>query len=286
MGLSRFIIVSIVIVLLYIGFYTIWGIIEAIKYATGSQDIAPGIFPEPIAEVIIKVCFYIFIGALSLLWCILIFLIIMFILWLIIKCLIPCNIWILFIRIPVRSILLAIPPFPELTEAGILPFMERLLKLFTSPLIFLKKFGMSSNGTALFLIKASRYVIKTFVPNYNPDKYYDISKEPLDEYKIKKGACPYNDGDECDDGTGNPNDEGGNTNNGNNKKNNNFSDFYVNSLIMIENEKANCIRKNTKETTPNMSFGEKSQIQIANFNVSTQCTVKSLTGYFKTQISQ
>lgn len=268
MGIATPIVVLITIIILYVVLYTIWGIISAIKYATGSEDIAPGIFPEPIGEVIIKICFYIFTIAVYLFGLILMFLLIIFVIWMIIRYIIPAVIWIpLFFFIPIRAILLAIPPFPELTDAGILPLMERLLNVFISSDTFIKRIGVSTRAVMSFLLTSTRYVFKSVAPGYDPDKYYNTSDDPSKSYETKEKK-------ETDQGTIEYN-----------KQKKDASEFYINSVIMIENEKANCIRKSTKEITPNMSFTEKAQIYSTNTGLSTQCIAKSLSGYFKAQMS-
>lgn len=268
MGIATPIVVAITVIILYVVLYTIWGIISAIKYATGSEDILPGIFPEPIGEVIIKICFYIFTIAVYVFGLLLMFLLIIFVIWMIIRYIIPAVIWIpLFFFIPIRAILLAIPPFPELTDAGILPLMERLLNVFISSDAFMKRIGISAQAVASFLITSTRYVFGNIFPGYNPDKYYNSKNDPSRGYESSKK-------EDTDQGTIEYN-----------KQKKEVTDFYTNSIISIENEKINCVRKMTKEITPNMDFMEKSQIQASNAGVYAQCIAKSLSGYFKTQMT-
>lgn len=194
------------------------------------------------------------------------FLIMIFILWMIIKHIVPS--WILFI--PVRKICLKVPPFPELTKAGILPLMERIMNVFGGSGTLFNKLGISGQAVYSFLFKATRYVFQKLTPNYKPDKVsstsrragIDPEKDPSDkpEYESK----PPDDVEDDPDAT----------------------PYYRKTILMIDNEKINCIRSKRKEIKPYFNTKELTSVHVHNATTATRCEAEAIVGYMKASFTR
>lgn len=136
------------------------------KYTTGSLDLKfPTVLKAPIVGIftIIK---YILI---NILWIIFGFLVIIFIIWIIIKYIVPpiiiVFIGIIPIFVPIRKIFLEfVPPFKALTEAGVLPFMEKAVTILFGGgtlIAILTNFGVALTN---FLTSSLGYVSSSILP--------------------------------------------------------------------------------------------------------------------------
>ena len=265
MGLATIVTILVAIIILYIFCYFLWGCVTLIKVATDSQDIMPGFIPPPVAEVIVKVFFYIFVAALFIFGLLLMFLIIIFILWMIIRFIVPA--WILFI--PVRDILLAIPPFPEFTDAGILPLMERLSNVVGGGDSFLRKIVITSRAVIDFLNKATKFIFQKIFPGYDPDKLMKVSGINFND--DTKGNPKYESRRSAQD------DEDQN-------KKDNMSPLLKRTMDLIDIEKKSCVNKNIKEITPNLGTAETLSLHSDNMKVSIQCEADAMAGMLRANV--
>ena len=269
MGLGTFLSVTVSICLIVIFGTALGVLINIVKFSTGSMDILPGIFPDTVGQIVVRIWSYIFMFAVLVFGLTSMFLIMIFILWMIIKHIVPS--WILFI--PVRKILLKVPPFPELTKAGILPLMERIINVFGGSGTLFKKLGISSQAVLAFLFKATKYVFKKITPDYNPEKIssktneisggkIDMDTDPSDkpEYESK----PPDDIEDDSDSNA----------------------FYRKTIIMIDNEKINCSRSKRKEIKPYFSSSELAATHIFNTAAATKCEAESIVGYMKASFTR
>lgn len=245
--------------------------INMIKAFTGSMDILPGIFPVHVAQIIIRIWSILFMLAVLVFGLLSMFLLIVFILWLIIKYIVPK--WLLFI--PIRKILLKIPPFEDLTKAGILPLMERILNVFGGAGSLFDKLGISGQAVFAYLFKATAYVFQKMVPGYNPDKLAKISSD-LSGGKVN----PKN--DPSDNEKYQPKKE----DNDNYDQTEKTSSYYKKTLLMIDNEKIKCIRSKRKEVKPHFSSTELITTHLYNANTYIQCEADAIVGNIKSSFTK
>jgi hypothetical protein len=243
--------------------------INGVKAFTGSMDIAPGIFPTQVAQIIYRIWSYIFMVAVLVFGLTSMFLIIVFILWMIIKYIVPK--WILFI--PIRKILLEITPFPELTKSGILPLMERLINVFGGAGTLFQKLGISGQAIVSYLFTATKYVFQKIVPNYNPDIVssktkelsggkMDLENDPSDKKEYKK------------------------ENYENYDTNEDMNAYYRKTLLAIDNQKINCMRSKRKEIKPYFSLSELAAVKVYNTTVAIQCESEAIVGNIKASFTK
>lgn len=111
-------------------------------------------------------------------------LIIIYILWIIIRKFVPNF------PIPIRRILLRLPPFRPLEQAGILPLMDRVRKVFFSHLPISQRLMNAGEAIGLFLASSTTFIMNKFgmkVPiipmggqsadNLQPHKERKLSRE-------------------------------------------------------------------------------------------------------------
>ncbi len=204
--LIRLVIILIVIFLLYHLFMLFLNLFDLYCYIIGTHNL-PMYFkffdryknPFSFGLMYILYAIYIFLYLnFNIVFWILLFI---FVVWLIIKYIIPV-VWLLFIPfipfiipIPLRAILLAIPPFPQLTDAGILPFMEKILNIIISPGSLINILRSIFEDTFDFLYTSTNYIY----PNYGEDikkSFENIRVEEKNKIKpseIKSDDTTYDD---------------------------------------------------------------------------------------------
>ena len=196
-----------------------------------------------------------------------------FVHWMIIKHIIP-PFMIFFIPfipfiipIPIRQpILDYIPPFKALTEAGILPLMEKILFTFISEIPFKDKFTNTIDNILNYLKFSFKYLIHQFYPNY------DIDTE-IERIKVGNDFIP---NIPTSDDTENLTDDEKNTLNDRNN-----SKYYNDIMKMIKVEVQSCIDKNTQITTPDMNEMEKLTVNFNNNLLNYTCQINSIGDYIK-----
>lgn len=282
MNLSTFITVFITCCLLYFAGYFALKNLNLTKRLVGDNEILnPWITPANefswfIAGIILQFLVHFF-------GCVLMFLIIIFILWMIIKYIIPYAIPIIppFVWIPIRPILLAIPPFPEFTEAGILPLMERLFNVFGGGSILLRKIGMSIEAILAFLVKGSRYVFISINPNLDPEKHSRTVHMNKDgTVRLEKG--PYTDNTKGKyDAKEQKQDE--NTQQYLAAKKN-APPYFNATILSIDTEKTNCIRQNRKDIKPYFTELQVAAAHAENAGIAVKCEARAIAGYVRANI--
>lgn len=258
----RYIIIIITIFILYNVVLTTINIIIVLCRLSGTTDV-PGIstFIEENNNLgawslmrLIYIIFYILYFLFSIItW----FLFFVFVMWLIIKNIIPIIILIpLFfipyiLPIPLRMILLQIPPFPQLTEAGILPFMERMLYIIISPGDFVNMFRNLFEGTYDYLDTSTNFIY----PEYNQRLKKSFDKIRSKNKEKKKENFESNNEDEYDEQT---------TEHINNLNEKSESNSYKNKIKRINEEIKHNIMGNTIFTTPDMNLYDISSVMLNN----------------------
>jgi hypothetical protein len=125
------------------------------------------------------------------LW-ILLYLIICYISWVIIRRVIPNF------PIPFKSILLGMPPWKPLTDAGILQFIDRLVGIFVSADALDKRAWRAGNAIAQFLLSSYKY-LKRFIgfkiyggsePDPNTRIKQNNKQPPLPKNAVRRSAKP------------------------------------------------------------------------------------------------
>ena len=204
---------------------------------------------------------------------VLIILLWIFIHWMIVKYIIPAYmiIFIPFIPfvvpIPLRQpILDYIPPFKDLTEAGILPLMEKILFTFISPISFKDKFENSFDYILDYLKFSFNYIIHQFYPNFNIDDEIE---------KIKSGNIFEPDIPKTDDKEELTSDEI-------NTLNEQSSNLYYQEIMkMINLEVKSCVAKNTLFITPDMNEMDKLAVKLNNNVLNYTCQINAIGDYIK-----
>ena len=175
-------------------------------------------------------------------------LLVIYIVWWVIKTFVPE--WVLFI--PLRMIFLAIPPFPPLTDAGILPLYDNLVHIVLSndgPKERLVRFFKTVTG---FLITGTEFVVG-----------------PLGENIKAKMNEPNNNGTNSTNKTSN--------NNNNNNGGNGVDSTNGKQFLQMQEDYLKCIEEGTTPIdSANSTWVDQIQQKINNNNTSMQCRLQTL----------
>lgn len=265
--IHNFILILICIFIFFIFNFILYIILFIDKYTSNILDLN---LPEYIT--IPFICVYTIIKYIStiIFWYLFPFLIYIFIAWEIIKHIVPEKIviFVLFVptKIKLRKLILDhIPPFKDLTEAGVLPFMEKILNIFIDSQSFSNKFKSIGVAFSNFFITFFNGVSKKLFP-FNA----------LTDYKkfiiIKENFIDSNDSN-TETAITIANSIKSSTNNNIYKYNipNDADNYYNNALKIINNNKENCIIGNTIEINSGMSIIEKTISNIKNKSAISIC---------------
>ena len=153
-------------------------------------------------------------------------------------------------NIPIKDILLSIPPLPDLKKYGVFDLFERIIKAFGfEP--FLKKLLGINNALFIFSRENIKRIILMIYPEFDTailDKAIDEKKEQNEEKKeIKKES--------------------------------EVQHNYV--YDEIDENTEICISNNWKEITPDMSASERLKVQYANINERIKCQASSIGNYIR-----
>lgn len=163
---------------------------------------------------------------------------VIYIVWWVIKTFIPE--WILFI--PLRMIFLAIPPFPPLTDAGILPLYDNLINVATSNDNFGTRIIKFIKALAGFLMQGTGWITGGFPKRMSEEGQATRPNDAKEKPKSKKPLSA-NSADE----------------------------------LQIQNDYLQCLEENMDNTDPSsMNWQEKIQTQIKNNQTNMQCKLQSL----------
>jgi len=228
---------------------------------TGSVDIFFTMIPSTLQKVLWSASTS-FINATSTPFAIVtVFLLIMYIIWLIIILFIPEYLYPF--PIPIRKILLDIPPLPDLDNAGFFRLFDRIIEIFTTRQSILHALGFTVETVGVFLNDATKFLIKNEYPDYDPDKL----KEYLDKQSYDYNSKDRNKEDDDD--------------NSKNMRKSLKSDALINANNVIDNEKDFFIAKDTMPIYYSDSYFDKIQKNIINGAVATKYNVKSAESKFK-----
>lgn len=192
---------------------------------------------------------------------ILVIFIILYIIYLIIIYFIPE--YILFF--PIRSILLAIYPLPDLIKFNIFSLFDGIVNTFISLDSLPVRFSIIGNSVGNFLENNSKTYIEDKYPNIKTNKaFYDktvktdfenansfLNDDSITEEEKKKILEDQQ------------------------------SEYVQNARKMIMKEKENCINKEIKLITPDMNEADRMKAFTHNFNINVKCTSKSIESYFR-----
>lgn len=251
--------------------YTSNIVFKAFRRITGLHHITVANIPIVIV-VILNVLIFIFFGITGFYFKYTVsFLLWIFVHWLIIKYVIP-KYFIFFIPfipfiipIPLRETLLNyIPPFKDLTEAGLLPLMEKILFTLISDITIKRKLLNSFDYILEYLKKSIKEIIKIIYPNNNIENEFNKINKVGDNYE--PGYPKTNDNDENYEKT---------------IKERANNEYYKNTLDLINLETNNCITNNTILITPDMNLIEKKKINIENEGIKIKCRAESISSYIK-----
>ncbi len=137
----------------------------------------PNIPPQWLWTSIVGVIMYIFNAIFHY---IIMILIIIYILWLIIRKFVPNF------PIPIRRILLRLPPFRPLEQAGILPLMDRVRKVIFSRLPVSKRLMNAGEAIGLFLASSTTFIMNKFGMNVPTLPFAGGTTEDVKPYKERK----------------------------------------------------------------------------------------------------
>ena len=266
--------------ILYITFVIVnilWQFFVFFKYILGVSLILPGDFWFPIPFWIVSIFqsikwFVLLLASVYFKYSIA-FLLWIFVHWMIIKYIIP-KWWFVFIPftpfiipIPLRDPLLNyIPPFKDLTDAGLLPLMEKMLFLIISDISVKSKLGNGFDYIMDYLENSIKHIIKELFPNFNIENEFK---------KLKMGNNYEPELPKQDNGL-DLTEEQQNT-----LKDKYNDDYYKIVLQTINIETENCINKNTIPITPDMNYIEKKSISLNNEGLKLKCQAESISSYIR-----
>lgn len=202
------------------------------------------ILPNEISDFIIGLCNQIAAKLIPFYIIIITFYILMYMIYLFIMNVIPPT-GFLTIFIPIREILLKIPPLPALEKFGVIRLMDRIMEaLYLKG--FLVKFVKINGAIFDFSRENIKRVLILLVPSL---------EDKIDAYDKKMGT----------------------------KKNEEVSSSPIVNEIhkKIEEDKNICIKQNTKMTTPDMNSGEKISNEFSNLFETINCESKSIGNYIR-----
>ncbi len=181
---------------------------------------------------------------------IMIFYIIFYIIYIIIITIVP-DTGIATLFIPIKDILLGIPPLPDLKKYGVFDLFDRIIRAFGLEPFLKKLLGINN---ALFIF--SRENIKRIILMIYPDFDTAVLDKAIDEKKQETGeTIPQK------------------TNEKTEERNEIYDEIDENTEI--------CISNNLKEITPDMSASERLKVQYANINERIKCKANSIGTYVR-----
>lgn len=180
---------------------------------------------------------------------ILAFLIFIYILWFLINKFVPKKI--LFFK--VRSRILAIEPFPSLTKAGILPFMDEIRKILISLLPLKERFRRLWSATRTFFNTSIKHVLESI--------RYDVVLNAPKMFKGSDGGADAFADDDDDDADEPP------------SVDQPLQDRETDELYQ------QCLEENTTPVPADASFADRLFIATQNSGVRTSCAIRRLQTY-------
>lgn len=204
------------------------------------------ILPNEVSEFLIGLCNQIAAILIPLYIIIIVFYILMYIIYLFIMNVIPPT-GFATIFIPIREILLKIPPLPALEKFGVIRLMDRIMEALYLKGILVK--FVKINGAVFdFSRENIKRILILLVPSLK-DKIDTYDKLNQEERKEEK---PHEENEERDEI---------------HKK--------------IEEDKNICIKQNTKMNTPDMSSGDRISNEFSNLFETIHCESKSIGNYIR-----
>lgn len=149
----------------------------------------PNILPFIVVDMIKRMAFMYIQIFLPIYMFLLVFLILIYIIYCIIRVLIPKT----FLKIPIRKMILKLPPFPDLINSGIFDLFDSIIKIFGGKETLLKKLGITSSSITKFAIKATSYIFKGIFPNYNEKDFINLINNKEGFNNILEKYANYND---------------------------------------------------------------------------------------------
>jgi hypothetical protein len=141
--------------------------------------VVPKVIGDPIAEVL----FMVVQPLIPVLLLCLLFVLVMYVIYLIIILIIPENI----LGIPIRAILLALPPFPDLISTGIFDLFSFIIKVFFSGETIINGLKSVTFHITLFAVQGSSYILAGIFPGYDSTFFVDLlnNKKDLNDVLYK-----------------------------------------------------------------------------------------------------
>ena len=208
------------------------------------------ILPNEVSDFVVAICNQIAAKLLPVYIVILVFYIIMYMIYLFIINVIP-ETGFATLFIPIREILLKIPPIPALQKFGVIRLMDRIMEA-----LFLKgvlvKFVKINGAIFDFSRENIKRVLIFLVPSL---------EDKIDAYDKKI------DSDDSDDKKEKKEEE----------KTPEINEIH----LKIEEDKNICIKQNTKMSTPDMSSGDKISNDLSNLFETVNCESKSIGNYIR-----
>ena len=198
-----------------------------------------GVVIRSIYGVLLYIANAIFHWILAVLFCI-------YVVWIIIKKFVPEMI----IFIPIRMMLLALPPFRPLEDAGILPLIDDIVNILTSGGTIMDKLRAVFNALYNFLQRASGYVASIFnIFKFNVPEVKKTPEEPLEQ------TAPVNNPEPIEESSS--------------------SQMSPTETLTIQNAYNTCIENNTLQIPDTLSAMEIAANILHNSQVPTQCQFQS-----------
>ena len=173
-----------------------------------------------------------------------------YVIWMIIKRYVPEMI----LFIPLRAMLLAIPPFPPLEQAGILPLIDDIVNIIFSGDSFMNRIRRFFIAIYNFFRNAGRYVIELLGGSvgYKPPERIEPPPPPTNEIKADQEEVP-------DDP----------------------ETLSTQDKSTIRAAYLACLEKNVAPIPANMATFDKIKLMLNNQGVTAQCQLDSFNAYSK-----
>jgi hypothetical protein len=169
-----FIVIFIVLYVLLLNFF------YAIFVLLYIFDMNLKIVPEYIGDPVGRLLFFLMYFLLPFFWICFLFLVIMYIIYWIIVHIIPEF----FLMIPIRAMLLALPPFPALMRSGIFDLFDFLLSKIGSQESIDSLAASITYNLTLFAIRGTSFILKGIFPGYDDQYFVDLINEKKDSKEI------------------------------------------------------------------------------------------------------
>jgi hypothetical protein len=247
MGIIEFIVVFIAMYLLFQ--FGRWFILPHMKVGVFSFPGMDGVAFRAAYGVSQAVATAIFHWILAILFCI-------YVIWMIIKTFVPEVI----IFFPVRSMLLALPPFPQLTDAGILPLIDDIVHILIgggSPITMVKRLIIACLN---FFSRSSGYIMSIFnIFRWKPPVVQTAPQQATSQPEPT-----------TDDGSGDASDQ------------DNQDKLSPAEQVIVQNEYLKCIEKHTQPVPSDgggMSIFNTASAIVKNYSSNMQCQLGALQTY-------